>query len=143
MNTLHSCKITRFFVFVVCSTISSIAQSYQKFSPALDIYLDGLPHRRFHNVSLGIDPDENIGHHCNISNNESTGRKDMKFTPNRRLQEETISDAVEGSLQLGGSFNEKFFLTMPVKPRFCFQWYWLLEVTMAIMVTITTVPKAA
>ena len=36
----------------------------------------------------------------------------MKFTPNRRLQDETISDAIEGSLQLGGFSNKQSFLTV-------------------------------
>ena len=142
LKSFRSFYKIRFFFFVLSSIFSSIAQSYQKFSPALDIYLDGFPHRRFQNVSLGIDPDDITGHHCNVSN-ENIGRKDMKFTPNRRLQDETISDAIEGSLQLGGSSNKQSFLTMSEKLRCCLQWYWLWEVTMAIMVTITTVLKAA
>lgn len=92
----------RFSCLVAFSIISSFAFSSQKLSTALDVLIDGLPFRRLHNVSLGIESNDIIGHHCNITN-DSVGRKEMKFTPNRRLQEDTIADAMEESLQLGGS----------------------------------------
>lgn len=91
----------RISCLVAFSIFYSFALSYQKLSTALDVFIDGLPYRRLQNSSLGIESNDLIGHHCNISN-ESDGKKEMKFTPNRRLQVDTIADAMEEALQLGG-----------------------------------------
>ena len=91
--------------------------SLHRIFTALEIYMDGLPHRRFPNVSLGIDPDESpsslTGHHCNTTLSEN-GKREMKFTPNRRLQSETLADALHGALQLGG-----FYMHTALPIAFC------------------------
>ena len=99
----------RISCLVAFSIFYSFALSYQKLSTALDVFIDGLPYRRLQNSSLGIESNDLIGHHCNISN-ESDGKKEMKFTPNRRLQVDTIADAMEEALQLGGFSIPTYFL---------------------------------
>jgi len=78
----------------------------------LDVTIDGLPHRRYPNVSLGIEPhlkSENtvLGHHCNIQNNTKKDNElliEMGYTPNRRKQAETLVDADQSLIQMAGIY---------------------------------------
>ena len=72
----------------------------------IDIFVNHESHQPFINVSLGLEHIDSHTHQC-----DSTGvRKvtsfvkepdEMVYTPNRRLQSDTISSAVEGNIQTG------------------------------------------
>lgn len=72
----------------------------------MDIFMNGLPNRSFQNASLGLEHKTEYLHQC-----DSTGkiRKDqpfrkksdeMSYTPNRRLQSDSLHEALQESLQL-------------------------------------------
>lgn len=71
---------------------------------SLDIYISGLPNRVLANVSLGLDHDlEAFGHQCSVNGTRRfpQSASSMGYTPNRRLQSQTVSLAKEGFIQLG------------------------------------------
>ena len=84
---------------------------------SLDVYFNGLPRRTLPNSSYGLEHVAEYGHQCDANGvlrpmamrTETDG---MAYTPNRRLQSESMSDALQGRVQLGvvlvvGGHNDK------------------------------------
>lgn len=72
---------------------------------AIEIFINRHPSRLFPNVSFGFEKVDEYGHQCSANSkrtHHSTGNQNyMAFTPNRRLQNETLQDAIDQNLQLG------------------------------------------
>ena len=70
----------------------------------LDIFISGLPNRILPNVSLGLDHDLNgQGHQCTANGSRRFSHDGFKmgYTPNRRLQAQTVVLAREQLIQIG------------------------------------------
>jgi hypothetical protein len=73
----------------------------------VEIWTDKVKIRRFSNVSLGLEDNEDLSHQCNLNgsfrflNKEETTVKKLHYTPNRRIQSETVNDAIYQKLQQG------------------------------------------
>jgi len=75
-------------VLLVCSAALLCVSSLE----VIDLAMDGLPSRLFPNVSLGLkfDPDDKC----------KWDKPSMTYTPNRRVQKDTVSDAALDRLQM-------------------------------------------
>lgn len=75
-------------------------------SSGIEIFIDRHTARAFPNVSLGLEHVPEYGHQCNLVGVKRSLHKNgkyqaMTFTPNRRFQNDTVSDAIENNVQLG------------------------------------------
>lgn len=72
---------------------------------AIEIYINKHPSRIFPNVSFGLEKVDENSHQCSNKvkrTQHRSGKADyMSFSPNRRLQNETLLDAWDQNLQLG------------------------------------------
>jgi hypothetical protein len=72
----------------------------------IDIFMNGLPNRSFQNASLGLEHRSEYLHQCDssgaIRNNQPFRKKsdEMSYTPNRRLQNDSLPEALKEKLQL-------------------------------------------
>ena len=72
---------------------------------AIDVYMNGLPFRSFPNVSLGLEQTDIYQHQCDSNGIPRSGTfrmrsDDMIYTPNRRLQAETMRETNRQRIQL-------------------------------------------
>jgi hypothetical protein len=65
-------------------------------SSVLEIYIGDKAPRVFPNVSFGLEFDDRYNHPCPPDNTAT-----LSYTPNRRLQEDTLNDARKSLLQTG------------------------------------------
>jgi hypothetical protein len=72
----------------------------------IDVFMNGLLYRSFQNASLGLEHRTEYLHQCDSSGgirNDQPFRKksdEMSYTPNRRLQNDSVPAALEEKLQL-------------------------------------------
>lgn len=81
------------------STISHAGTSQN----TIDIYVSESRHmvRSFTNVSLGLEYDSSNGNQCNSHRTVDSLNNHMKYTPNRRIQRDTLVDSFNQNIQLG------------------------------------------
>jgi hypothetical protein len=72
----------------------------------IDIFVNHESHRAFINASLGLEHIDACSHQCNTKGKRKVTSfvkqpDEMVYTPNRRLQSDTVSSALEGNVQTG------------------------------------------
>jgi hypothetical protein len=72
----------------------------------IDIFVNHESHRAFINASLGLEHIDACAHQCDAQGKRKVTSfvkqpDEMVYTPNRRLQSDTVSSALEGNVQTG------------------------------------------